>query len=262
MEVLNHAFALVCGQNPGHTWTPGGMLLPCCQRCTGLYVGAGMAALLHFWLRPRLSARFLEAHGAFLVFMAPFGFHWLAHGPEMRTITGVLFGFAVVTFLLLPLVGGAREAAWSRGWPLKGERGTFGIQQPASNIQREQEQRPLDAGGSGLDVGSSRDSQSGVGEPGPCPSWGRGQEGSGAGGRPAPPRALTTVWAYFIVLAITVALLPSAAKLGSTFVPYLLSALIAWGGLVFAVLVAADVSLGVLTIMRGLRRLFSSRVLA
>jgi len=103
IEALSHLFAAVCGQNPGHTWAPGGMLLPCCQRCTGLYVGAGIAALLHLGLRPKMTSLFLRIHGAFLLFMAPFGFHWVAHGPAMRTITGVLFAFAVVTFLWVPL---------------------------------------------------------------------------------------------------------------------------------------------------------------
>jgi uncharacterized membrane protein len=117
IEALSHLFAAVCGQNLDHTWAPAGLLLPCCQRCTGLYVGAGMAALLHLWLRPKLSARFLEIHGAFLLFMAPYGFHWVAQGPALRTITGVLFGFAVVTFLRLPLASRftfhvSRPAVW------------------------------------------------------------------------------------------------------------------------------------------------------
>ena len=103
LDVLSHLFAAVCGQNPVHTWAPGGMLLPCCQRCTGLYVGAGVAALLHLRLRPKLSGRFLEIHGAFLLAMVPFGFHWLAQGPALRTVAGALFGFGVVTFLWLPL---------------------------------------------------------------------------------------------------------------------------------------------------------------
>ncbi|MEI8041741.1 MAG: DUF2085 domain-containing protein [Verrucomicrobiota bacterium] len=130
IEGLFHLFAVVCGQNPGHTWAPGGMLLPCCQRCTGLYVGAGVAGLLHLWLRPRLSGRFLEIHGAFLIFMVPFGFHWVADGPVLRTVTGVLFGFGVVTCLWLaietrarvPMVrlwGGALSPALS---PSEGER--------------------------------------------------------------------------------------------------------------------------------------------
>ena len=89
-----------------------------------------MAGLLHLWLRPRLSSRFLEIHGAFLIFMVPFGFHWVADGPVLRTVTGVLFGFGVVTCLWLaietrarvPMVrlwGGALSPALS---PSEGER--------------------------------------------------------------------------------------------------------------------------------------------
>ncbi len=58
---------------------------------------------------PRLTGRFLEMHGAFLLLMVPFGFHWVAQGPVLRTLTGVLFGFGVVTFLWLPLSQGLRE---------------------------------------------------------------------------------------------------------------------------------------------------------
>jgi uncharacterized membrane protein len=106
LEALTHLFALVCGQNPGHTYAPGGLLLPCCQRCAGLYAGAGLAALLHLWLRPKLSGRFLEVHGAFLLAMVPFGCHWLDQGPWLRTLIGVLFGFGLATYLWLPLVRG------------------------------------------------------------------------------------------------------------------------------------------------------------
>ena len=86
-------------------------MLPCCQRCTGLYAGAALAALLHLWLRPKLSGRFLEVHGAFLLAMVPFGFHWVAQGPVLRTLIGVLFGFGVVTFLWLPVPSRARVPA-------------------------------------------------------------------------------------------------------------------------------------------------------
>ena len=121
--LLAHWFAAVCGQYPGHTWAPGGILLPCCQRCTGLYVGAGAAALLHLWLRPKLSGRFLEIHGAFLVVMVPFGFHWVAQGSVLRTLTGVLFGFGVVTFLWLPL---SQRAGKSLSRPLRVQNSAWG----------------------------------------------------------------------------------------------------------------------------------------
>jgi hypothetical protein len=50
-----------------------------------------------------LTERFLEAHGGFLLLMAPFGFHWLPQGPVLRTITGLLFGFGLFAFLWLPM---------------------------------------------------------------------------------------------------------------------------------------------------------------
>jgi Predicted membrane protein (DUF2085) len=103
MELLNHLFANVCGQNPSHTWAPGGVPLPLCERCTGLYVGAAVAWLLHCWLRPKPTALFLQIHGAFLMFMAPCGFYWIPQGPVLRTVSGALFAFAVVAFLWLPV---------------------------------------------------------------------------------------------------------------------------------------------------------------
>ena len=103
LDILSHLFAAVCGQNPSHTWAPGGVPLPCCQRCLGLYAGAAVAAGLHLWLRPKLTGRFLEIHGAFLVAMLPFGLHCVPQGPAVRTATGILYGLGVTTFLWLPL---------------------------------------------------------------------------------------------------------------------------------------------------------------
>ena len=77
--------------------------MPVCQRCTGLYAGAAVAAFLHVFARPKLSSRWLELHGAFLLLMVPFGFHWIPQGPTLRSITGVLFGFGVLMFLRLPV---------------------------------------------------------------------------------------------------------------------------------------------------------------
>jgi uncharacterized membrane protein len=99
MEWLAQVFSLVCGQNPTHTWGPAGVILPCCQRCTGLYAGAAAAVLLQLLLQPRPTARFLQLHGLFLLQMAPFGLHWLPQGPLVRTLTGLLFGYGVVAFL-------------------------------------------------------------------------------------------------------------------------------------------------------------------
>ena len=196
LEILSHWFAAVCGQGPGHTWAPGGILLPCCQRCAGLYVGAGVAALLHLALRPKLSGRFLQIHGAFLLTMVPFGFHWVAQGPVLRSLTGVLFGSGVVTFLWLPLGQTLLRPS------------AFGLP-------------------SALDLRPS----------GFAPShW---------------PRQPT----YFLILVGMLPLLPVAATLGRAFAAYSLSALVFWGALALAALIAGNVSLAMLGTLRGLLRL-------
>jgi uncharacterized membrane protein len=108
-NLLQQFFGVVCGQNPTHSWALGGVILPFCQRCTGLYLGAFVAALLHSLWRPAPTARWLWLNGGFLILMVPFGFHWLPQGPAIRTITGVLFGFGLVGFLtLLPFANARR----------------------------------------------------------------------------------------------------------------------------------------------------------
>jgi uncharacterized membrane protein len=102
-ELLRHVFGWVCGQNPAHTWSPGGELLPLCQRCTGVYVGAFAAALLHLAWRPAPTPRWLWLNGAFLLFMMPSGFYWIPQNPELRCASGILFGFGLVAFLWLTL---------------------------------------------------------------------------------------------------------------------------------------------------------------
>jgi len=84
LDWLHELFASVCGQNLAHTWAPGGQLLPCCQRCTGVYVGTCAAALVHLATPPAPTRFWRWLHGAFLLFMIPAGFHWLPQGPALR----------------------------------------------------------------------------------------------------------------------------------------------------------------------------------
>jgi hypothetical protein len=49
----------------------------------------------------RPGARFLQVHGGFLLLMVPLGFHWVPHGALVRTLSGILYGFGVVSFLWL-----------------------------------------------------------------------------------------------------------------------------------------------------------------
>ena len=103
LDFLHQLFSHVCGQNLAHTWSPGGELLPCCQRCTGVYVGAFVAALLHLIRAPQPTTFWRWLNGAFLLFMVPSGFHWIPQNPELRAASGILFSFGVVAYLWLPL---------------------------------------------------------------------------------------------------------------------------------------------------------------
>ena len=119
MFLLSSLFSPVCGQNPDHTWVLGGLPLPCCQRCTGLYAGALLAIVLRAWLRPRLSRGFVLAHSLFLLQLTLATVPSLAHGPVLRTISGFCYGFGVVAFLgapvnlrLGPMPSGAGRMWW------------------------------------------------------------------------------------------------------------------------------------------------------
>jgi uncharacterized membrane protein len=109
---LGAPFELLCGRDPSHMWSPGGVPLPFCQRCTGFYAGAAVALALHLALRIRPNNRFLVAHGGFLLLMIPLGYHWVPHNALVRALSGVLFGAGVVSFLWLfpgPRAGADRD---------------------------------------------------------------------------------------------------------------------------------------------------------
>ena len=99
MDFLRHFFSLVCGQV--NCWSAGDFRSAACQRCTGLYVGALLAAMLFTVFRPRPTSRALWLHGLAMLLMAPFGYHLVAHGPVLRSITGQLFGYGMAYYLLL-----------------------------------------------------------------------------------------------------------------------------------------------------------------
>ncbi|HEV2133345.1 MAG TPA: DUF2085 domain-containing protein [Terracidiphilus sp.] len=99
MNLLRILFSFVCGQQ--HCWVLGGQQLPLCQRCTGLYVGTTIALALILLFRPRPAASLYWLHGLFMLFMLPFGFHFVSHGALMRTFTGALFAIGLVYYLAL-----------------------------------------------------------------------------------------------------------------------------------------------------------------
>lgn len=112
MEWLQEIFSYVCGQE--HNWAPGGVNLPFCQRCTGLYVGAVPALLLFLAFKPKPTSRMLWLHGMCMLFMIPFGYHLVAQTGEERTLTGQLFAFGLIYYLtLLPA---DRLPKWKALW--------------------------------------------------------------------------------------------------------------------------------------------------
>lgn len=118
LDFLHQLFGHVCGQYFGHTWSPGGELLPCCQRCTGVYVGAFVAALLHLVWRPQPTSFWHWLNGPFLLFMVPSGLYWIPQNPELRAASGIFFGFGIVSFLWLPLQNKIQpDAELKNSWP-------------------------------------------------------------------------------------------------------------------------------------------------
>lgn len=110
MTVLDQVFSYVCGSN--HLWAPGGEVLPFCQRCTGLYVGCVFALVLYALFRPRPTSLVLWIHGLLLLLMVPFGYHLVPQNGVIRTLTGQLFAFGLVYYLMLSPA--ARLNIWSR----------------------------------------------------------------------------------------------------------------------------------------------------
>jgi uncharacterized membrane protein len=110
MPFLRELFYWVCSQQP--SWVLGGIDLPFCQRCTGLYVGVVPALLMYFMFKPRPSTPTLWVHGMLLLFMAPFGYHLIPQNAELRTLTGQLFAYGLVYYLMLLPAG--RLRLWER----------------------------------------------------------------------------------------------------------------------------------------------------
>lgn len=108
MEVLRHVFSYVCGQV--HLWAPAGNPLAMCERCTGLYVGGAYAAVVIAFFLVRPTARVLWAHGIAMLIMVPFGYHLVRQSAMVRTITGQVFAYGLVYYLLL--TPGERWGFW------------------------------------------------------------------------------------------------------------------------------------------------------
>jgi hypothetical protein len=99
LEFVTQIFDFLCSQY--HQCIVGGVSLPFCQRCTGLYVGAAMAGGAVLLCRPRPTALYLWAHGLMLLQMVPFGYHLLPQVGFLRMLTGQMFGIGLIGYLVL-----------------------------------------------------------------------------------------------------------------------------------------------------------------
>lgn len=106
----------VCGQLPEHTYSIGGVALPLCARCTGMYVGA-LCSLAYFsWRHPRSASLprswFAAAPLLFFVLWATDGVNSLLasvpifphlYPPEnvLRLITGTLMGITIASLIFI-----------------------------------------------------------------------------------------------------------------------------------------------------------------
>jgi uncharacterized membrane protein len=99
MPSLHQLFSYVCGQV--NLCYVGGVQLPSCQRCTGLYVGGFFALGLVAIFRPKPTPAMLWFHGLLMLFIIPFGYHWIRTGELVRLATGLMFGTGLAYYLVL-----------------------------------------------------------------------------------------------------------------------------------------------------------------
>ena len=99
------AFSLVCRQDPTHTFYLWGQPMAFCQRDTAIYMTFLLAGLAFIPLRRRLRPLRWPFFFALIAPMTADGFTqlfgWRESTPELRLLTGALFGLACV-WLIYP----------------------------------------------------------------------------------------------------------------------------------------------------------------
>ncbi len=110
--VIMQAFHAVCHQLPERSFHVSGEAMAVCHRCTGIYAGLLMGALL-FPLLARADA-FLWHHSRLLLGLSllPMAVDWtgdalglFANTPVSQATTGLVFGFAAAYLLARGLAG-------------------------------------------------------------------------------------------------------------------------------------------------------------
>ena len=105
MNTLSTLFSFLCHQNTARSFEIEGLLLPLCQRCTGVYVGMGISFIWllanRYYKKSLLPRSIIYVNIVSVAIMPIFGFHLLDPGPGWRLWSGLIFGNAVA-FLILP----------------------------------------------------------------------------------------------------------------------------------------------------------------
>ena len=101
--IFEAVFSHMCGQ--GRCFVVEGLPLPLCQRCLGLYLGAGLALLwlaaTRPWRRGFPPLPVLALHAAALLMALAGGLHWLDLGPRWRFLCGLLTGYVLAHWFVL-----------------------------------------------------------------------------------------------------------------------------------------------------------------
>jgi len=96
-SLLEVWFGFQCHRDPSRALTFGGLLLPVCARCFGIYAGLGWGALV---LRPRLEPKFVRLWlGVSVIFMLLDVITELLEmrppWPALRVLTGLLLAWPI-----------------------------------------------------------------------------------------------------------------------------------------------------------------------
>jgi uncharacterized membrane protein len=99
--------AAVCHQRPERSFHTAGVAWPVCARCSGLYIGGMIGALLAVWAAGRRVVRPREARWLLLVAGAPTALAWVAEwisGADvtnmMRAVAALPLGAAVAALVV------------------------------------------------------------------------------------------------------------------------------------------------------------------
>jgi uncharacterized membrane protein len=101
-SLLDRWFAFQCERDPARTLHLGGVMLPVCVRCLGIYLGLGLGALV-LWPRLKVWPLRLWVGAASLLMLADVGSEYLGLRPAwapLRLVTGLLLAYPVGSSLV------------------------------------------------------------------------------------------------------------------------------------------------------------------